>query len=158
MKSVFIIFLHKSYLVHVVVLLHAIYIVLGRWGALRSEDLDLEDRSREVQLCSHLTQGHICLLCFHSKYCNRLSISIFVFWSMGRVKYSCVLRWWDWDLVFPITFIWKRFWRLYYVLWKILISHYFSLCICNEWYERGLSKNSESSTTSCHNLRLCPNF
>ena len=60
-------------------MLLSIYIILGRSGALRSEDLDLEDRSREVEVCPHLTRGHICLLCFHSKYCNGLSIHIFVF-------------------------------------------------------------------------------
>ena len=61
-------------------LLHTfIFIVLGRGEALRSEDLDLEDRSREVEVCPHLTLCHICLYGFHSKYCNRLSISIFVF-------------------------------------------------------------------------------
>ena len=70
-------------------MLLSIYIVVGRLRALERR-LGLRNRSREVEVCPYLTQGHICLLCFHLKYCYRLSISIFLILSMGRVP-SCLV-------------------------------------------------------------------
>ena len=46
-------------------------------------------------------------------------------------KYSCVLRWWYWDNI-------SYYFYMKEILWKVLISHYFSLWIYNESDERGL--------------------
>ena len=137
-------------------MLLSISVVVGRWGAFGKQDMDRTTIQEKLKYVLNWLKG---IDVFYVSYWSIVIDYVFLYSYFLLAVYqvfSCVslmrLR-----LSNSYDFIWKSFWRLWYVLWKFLILHYFSLCICDEWYVRACTRPQRGQVRRLQS-EIDPNF